>query len=199
MVILSGPSGVGKDAVLSRMRELGLPFHYVVTVTTRPQRLGEVDGRDYHFISMEEFTNLKDRDQFLEWDAVYGNLYGVPRNQVQDALDRGHDVIAKLDVQGASTVKGLAPQAISIFLSPPSMEELQSRLQLRKTERGRDLEIRILRAQEEMEALPTFEYVVVNDDLDQAVAQIRAIITAEKCRVAPRRASVRAGDGQEKS
>lgn len=187
LVILSGPSGVGKDAVLARMRELGLPFQYVVTVTTRPQRNGEVDGRDYYFISPQGFMDLRDGGKLLEWANVYGNYYGVPKDQVRKALEEGQDVMAKLDVQGASTVKRLVPQAISIFLAPPSMEELGSRLRLRKTERGRELEIRVLQAQEEMQVLPNFEYVVVNDNLDRAVAQIQAIVTAEKCRVVPRR------------
>ncbi len=190
LVILSGPSGVGKDAVLARMRELGLPFHYVVTVTTRAQRYGEVDGQDYYFVSLQEFVELRDNGKLLEWAKVYGNYYGVPRDPVRKALAEGRDVIAKLDVQGATTVKRLVPQAIGIFLAPPSMEELRNRLKQRKTEQGRDFEIRALRAQEEMQALPIFEYVVVNDDLDKAVARIQAIITAEKCRVVPRQAEL---------
>ncbi len=190
LVILSGPSGVGKDAVLGRMRELGLPFHYVVTVTTRPQRYGEMEGQDYFFVSQREFIDLKDGSKLLEWAKVYGNYYGVPRDQVRKALELGKDVIAKLDVQGASTMRRLVPQSVGIFLAPPSMEELRNRLRQRKTEQGRDFEIRVHRAQEEMQALPIFDYVVVNDDLDKAVAQIQAIITAEKCRVVPRQAEL---------
>lgn len=190
LVILSGPSGVGKDAVLSRMRELALPFHYVVTVTTRAQRYGEVDGQDYYFVTLQEFMGLRDGSKLLEWAKVYGNYYGVPREQVRNAMEHGRDVIAKLDVQGASTLKRLVPQAVGIFLAPPSMEELWARLRARKTEQGRDFEIRVQRSQEEMQALPIFDYVVVNDDLDRAVAQIQAIITAEKCRVVPRQAEL---------
>lgn len=190
LVILSGPSGVGKDAVLGRMRELGLPFHYVVTVTTRPQRYGEVDGQDYFFVSLQEFANLRDGSKLLEWAKVYGNYYGVPRDQVRKALEQGKDVIAKLDVQGASTMRRLVPESIGIFLAPPSMEELVNRLRQRKTEKGRDFEVRVQRVQEEMQALPTFDYLVINDGLDQAVEQIQAIITAEKCRVVPRQAEL---------
>jgi len=190
LVILSGPSGVGKDAVIGRMRDLGLPFHYVVTVTTRAQRYGEVDGQDYYFVSLQEFVELRDNGKLLEWAKVYGNYYGVPRDPVRKALAEGRDVIAKLDVQGATTVKRLVPMAIGIFLAPPSMEELRNRLKQRKTEQGRDFEIRALRAQEEMQALPIFEYIVVNEDLDKAVAQIQAIISAEKCRVVPREAEL---------
>lgn len=190
LIILSGPSGVGKDAVLSRMRELGLPFHYVVTVTTRPQRYGELEGQDYYFVSQREFIGLKEGSRLLEWAKVYGNYYGVPRDQVRQALREGKDVIAKLDVQGASTMRRLVPQAVAIFLAPPTMEELRNRLRQRKTEQGRDFEIRVQRAQEEMQSLHTFDYVVVNDELDRAVAQIQAIITAEKCRVVPRQAEL---------
>ncbi|MDP2937100.1 MAG: guanylate kinase [Dehalococcoidia bacterium] len=190
LVILSGPSGVGKDAILARMKELGLPFHYVVTVTTRPQRYGEIDGQDYYFVSLPEFMGLKDGSKLLEWAKVYGNYYGVPRDQVRKALEQGQDVITKLDIQGASTLKRLVPQAIGIFLAPPSMEELRKRLSERKTEKSRDFELRMTRAQEEMQALPIFEYVVVNDELDRAVAHIQAIITAEKCRVVPRQAEL---------
>ncbi|MDO8690467.1 MAG: guanylate kinase [Dehalococcoidia bacterium] len=190
LVILSGPSGVGKDAVLARMRELDLPFHYVVTVTTRPQRYGEVDGQDYFFVTQQEFMEMKDGSKLLEWAKVYGNYYGVPRDQVRKALEQGMDVIAKLDVQGASTMRRLVSQSVGIFLAPPSMEELRNRLRHRKTEQGRDFEIRVNRAREEMQALPIFDYVVVNDDLEKAVGQIQAIITAEKCRVVPRQAEL---------
>ena len=190
LVILSGPSGVGKDAVLARMRELGLPFHYVVTVTTRPQRYGEMDGHDYFFVTQSEFMELKDGSKLLEWAKVYGNYYGVPRDQVRKALEQGTDVITKLDVQGASTMRRLVPQSVGIFLAPPSMEELRNRLRQRKTEQGRDFEIRVARAHEEMQALPIFDYVVINDELDRAVTQIQAIITAEKCRVVPRQAEL---------
>lgn len=190
LVILSGPSGVGKDAVLGRMRDLALPFHYVVTVTTRPQRYGEVDGQDYYFVPLQEFMSMRDSSKLLEWAKVYGNYYGVPREQVRKAMEEGRDVIAKLDVQGASTLKRLVPQAVGIFLAPPSVEELWNRLRARKTEQGRDFEIRVQRSQEEMQALPIFDYVVVNDDLDRAVCQIQAIIVAEKCRVVPRQAEL---------
>lgn len=186
--MLSGPSGVGKDAVLNAMKGLGHPFHYAVTATTRPQRQGEKDGVDYHFVSPEKFQEMVKRGELLEWAQVYGNLYGVPRWEVEPPLKEGRDVMVKADVQGAATIKGLAPQALLIFLAPPSVEELVARLRQRKTESAVDLDQRIETAREEMKRLPLFDYVVVNrhDRVDLAVAQIDAIITAEKCRVNPR-------------
>lgn len=188
LVILSGPSGVGKDAVLSRMKDQGYPFHYVVTVTTRPKRPTERDGVDYHFLSPERFQEMLRKDELLEWAQVYGHFYGVPREQVSSALKKGMDVMIKTDVQGAATIKGLLPEAILIFIAPPTMEELFRRLWERKTESPEALKRRVETAQEEMGRLPLFDYVVENveDKIDQAVAQIGAIITAEKCRTKPR-------------
>lgn len=192
LVVLSGPSGVGKDAVLHRMRELGRPLHFAVTATSRPQRPDERDGIDYHFFSQERFQRGVAQGEFLEWAQVYGNWYGVPKEEVRTALSRGADVMVKVDVQGAATIKGMAPQGIFIFLAVPSMEELAQRLRLRKTESATDLALRIETAWEEMKRLPMFDYIVVNhqDRVDEAVAQIDAIITAEKCRISPRRVEI---------
>ncbi len=189
LIVLSGPSGVGKDAVLHRMRELGEPLHFAVTATSRPQRPGEKDGIDYHFIAEARFQGGVSEGEFLEWAQVYGNWYGVPKEEVRGALHQGSDVIVKVDVQGAATIKGLAPQGVFIFLAAPNMEELVQRLRLRKTESGTDLTRRIETAWAEMQCIPMFDYVVVNHRgrVDEAVAQIDAIITAEKCRVSPRR------------
>ncbi len=189
LIVLSGPSGVGKDATLKRMKELGYPFHFVVTVTTRPKRPGEVEGVDYHFISMEEFQRMLESGELLEHANVYGNYYGVPKQDVREALARGEDVLLRIDVQGAATIKKVVPDGVFIFLAPPSMEELIRRLRRRKTESPERLERRIRIAREEMKALPNYDYVVINRDgrLDETVKQIAAIITAEKCRVHRRR------------
>lgn len=186
--MLSGPSGVGKDAVVDGLKRLGCPFHYAVTATTRPRRQGEKDGVDYHFVSLERFQGMVKSGELLEWAQVYGNLYGVPRWEVEQPLKEGRDVMVKADVQGAETIKGIAPQALLIFLAPPSMEDLVARLRQRKTESTVDLNQRIETAREEMKRLPFFDYVVVNhhDRVDLAAAQIDAIVTAEKCRVNPR-------------
>jgi guanylate kinase len=188
LIVISGSSGIGKDAALNRMKELGYPFHYTVTFTTRTQRAGEIDGGDYFFISKTGFREMVRQDEFLEWAEVYGNWYGIPKKQVKQALDRGQDVIIKIDVQGAATVKKLVPEAVLIFLAPPSMEELEQRLIKRKTETASDLELRIKTAMAEMNSLPLFDYMVVNyqDAMDSTITKVNAIVAAEKCRVKPR-------------
>lgn len=192
LVVISGPSGVGKDAVLARMRERGYPFHFVVTATTRPQRPGETHGVNYFFISEEEYDRLLAADEFLEHATVYGHRYGVPKGQVWEAWARGQDVIMRVDVQGSATLKKLVPEAVFIFLVAPSLDELMGRLKSRKTERGEALERRMALARAEMKCLSEFDYVVVNAQghLDEAVDRIFAIIQAEKCRVRPRRISL---------
>lgn len=188
LIVLSGPSGVGKDAVLARMKGLRRPFHYVVTATTRPRRAREKNGVDYHFLSPEEFQQMIDGGQLLEWARVYGNYYGVPRDEIARGLTKGMDVIVKVDIQGAATIKKLLPQAVFIFLMPPSIEELQRRLEQRRSEAGADLALRLMKAEEEIENLPLFDYVVTShqDEFETIVAQIDAIVVAEKCRVKPR-------------
>ena len=185
LVVLSGLSGAGKDTLLARMKELRYPLHYTVTATTRARRKGERDKVDYHFFSEEEFQAMVDRGEFLEWAEVYGNRYGVPRNQIKRALRAGRDVMVKVDVQGAATIKNLVPQAVLIFLAPPSLEELPERLRERGTESSSDLELRLERARQEMSSLPMFDYVVMNrrGEIDLAASQVDAIIRAEKCRV----------------
>lgn len=179
---------MGKDTLVARMKERGHPCHYTVTATTRPQRAEERDGVDYHFVSEGKFQEMVEGGELLEWARVYGNLYGVPKEQVRQALARGQDVLVKVDIQGAATIKGLLPQAVFIFLAPPSLEELERRLKGRETESAAELELRRDKAREEMESLPLFDYVVVHhyDQTESAIAQIEAIITAEKCRVQPR-------------
>ena len=188
LVVMSGPSGVGKDAVLTGMRNMGLRLYFAVTVTTRPQREGENDGVDYHFISRDRFEQMIENRELLEWANVYGNLYGVPKPELQKAMARGQDVIVKVDVQGAATIKRDHPQAVFIFLAPPSMSDLEERLRKRKTETGVDLELRMKAAAAEMNSQSMFDYIVVNhqDGVEYAILQIESIITAEKRRVKPR-------------
>ena len=178
LLILSGPSGVGKDAVLSRMRDLGEPYHFTVTATTRTQREGEIDGKDYIFVNQAEFKAQMEQDGFLEWAEVYGNYYGVPRDQVKTALQRGKDVIVKIDVQGAETIKNLAPNALYIFLAPPDMDQLEKRLTERMTESSDSLKIRLETAAKEMKSASWFDHVVINHEnqLDLAVAEIQNVV-----------------------
>ncbi len=188
LVVLSGPSGVGKDVAIARLKERGFDISYVVTATTRAQRENEVDGRDYFFLTREAFQEMIARDGFLEWSNVYGNLYGPPIAQVRQKLAEGRDVLLKIDVQGAEKVRARARDGIFIFLAPPSIEELVTRLRARRTESEAELEVRVANAYKEMAACKDYDYVVVNHDgrLDEAVDAIGAIITAERLRVRPR-------------
>ena len=189
MMVVSGPSGVGKDAVLTRLRERQYPVHIVVTATTRAMRPTERDGVDYVFLDEATFERKVADDGFLEWAMVYGNRYGVPKDQVSDALASGVDVIIKSDVQGAETMKRLNPEAVFVFVAPPSMEELERRLRDRKSEATGDLERRLETARQELERLPMFDYVVVNENgaIDEAAEALEAIMRAERWRYPRRR------------
>ena len=192
LIVLSGPSGVGKDAALSELRRLDRPWHFAETATTRPMRPGETQGKPYIFMDFNAFTEQVKSGELLEYAQVYGNWYGVPKGPVREALANGLDVIVKVDVQGAATIRKLAPETVSIFLVPASLDELKSRLRKRATETEADMELRTAIVEEEMEQMASFDYKVVNKDggLSEAVAVIDAIITAEKRRVPPRRVSI---------
>lgn len=192
LFVLSGPSGVGKDSVIARLKAKGFPLHYAVTATTRPKRAHEENGVDYHFLSPAAFTRMRDQGDLLEWAEVHGNYYGTPRRQVRDALATCEDVLLKIDVQGAATIRRSVPGAVLIFLAPPSTEELVSRLNGRGTESADQLSLRLRNAEREMADLPNYDYVVINRHgrLEESVAQIEAIIIAERCRVHPRYARV---------
>lgn len=188
LIVISGPSGVGKDSVLQQMQERGIPFHFVITATSRPPRPNELDGVDYFFLSEAVFRDMIARDELLEHALVYGQHKGIPKQQVREALSSGKDVVMRLDVQGAATVRRLVPEAVLIFLSAASEEELLARLRRRRTDSEAQLRERICMAQAEMQRMAEFDYVVVNreDALDEAVQQILAIIVAEHSRVQPR-------------
>ncbi|MBI4317466.1 MAG: guanylate kinase [Chloroflexi bacterium] len=188
LFVLSGPSGVGKDAVISRLKEQHAPYHFTVTVTTRPPRVGEVHGVSYFFVSEQEFHGSRERGELLEWASVHGYHYGTPIAQVREALAAGKDVFLKIDVQGAAQVKQRVPDAVFIFLGPPSVDDLMARMTQRGTETSEEMDIRIRNAYEEMKQLAAYDYLVVNPEklLDRAVDEIRCIVAAEKCRVKPR-------------
>ena len=181
LIVISGPSGVGKDAVLQRMKERDLPFHFVVTATTRPQRPNETQGVDYFFVSEEEFQRMIEEDELLEHAVVYKELKGIPREQVLEALESGRDVVLRVDVQGAATLRKLQPDAVLIFLTTSDEEELVNRLKARKTESPEKLKVRIETARPEFERLDEFDYKVVNREnrLDETVDTILAIVHAE--------------------
>ena len=185
LVVLSGPSGVGKDTTLALLKQRDLPFHFVVTTTTRPRRPAEVDGVDYHFVSVGEFAELIDANDLLEYAVVYGDYKGIPKSHVRKALASGKDVILRIDVQGAATIRRLIPEAVTIFLVAESEEEQMRRLLERKTETPDRLKMRIATARKEMQHLQDFHYVVVNRDdrQEETVDKVISIIQAEKCRV----------------
>lgn len=192
LIVISGPSGVGKDSVIKRMKERDLPFHFVVTATTRPRRDGEVHGVDYFFISTEEFTDMIDQGELLEHAIVYGDFKGIPKDQVRQALASGKDVIMRIDVQGAATMRKKSPQALLIFLTCQDEQELIKRLNQRKTETRESLITRIETARQELTHIQEFDYVVLNSDshLDEAVDSILAIIQTEHQRAIPRKVTL---------
>ncbi|MEE8567778.1 MAG: guanylate kinase [Anaerolineales bacterium] len=188
LIVLSGPSGVGKDSVLQNMKARNLPFHFVVTATTRPKRPNEVDGVDYFFINQDRFTKMIEQDELLEHAIVYGDHKGIPKQQVRQALASGKDVVMRIDVQGAKTIRNICPEAVLIFLSTHTEEELVERLKTRKTETPESLELRLATVRHEMESVEQFDYYVLNADsqLDATVDAILAIIRAEHQRTHPR-------------
>ena len=188
LIVLSGPSGVGKDSVMERMKERGAPFHFVITATDRSPRPDEVHGVDYFFVSTETFEKMIAENELLEHARVYGQHKGVPKHQVREAMDSGEDVVMRVDVQGAATIRRLAPEAVLIFLTASSEEELAQRLRDRGSDSPEQIRERIDASREEMTYLPLFDYLVVNRDgaLDRAVDDVLAIIRAEHCRTEPR-------------
>lgn len=187
LLIISGPSGVGKDAILDALSGQCI-FHRGVTATTRPARYGETNGNQYYFKTVAEFEELLERGDLLEHAKVYENYYGVPKQPLREALGRGEDVLLRVDVQGAATLKRKIPSAIFVFIAPTSFEELVSRLKNRATETPESLAIRLEKYEQEMRAAVSFDYIITNRQnmLEDTVAKIRAIMTAEKCRVVPR-------------
>ncbi len=192
VIVISGPSGVGKDSVIRRLKERNLPIHFVITANTRAPRDDERDGVDYFFISKERFFQMIEAGELLEHTQVYTDYKGIPKAQVRQALASGKDVLLRVDVQGAATVHGLCPDAVLIYLAPASEEELVKRLQERKSESGESLRVRIETARHEMEQLKEFDYVVENTQgkLDEAVDTIVCIINAEHHRVHQRKVTL---------
>ena len=192
LVVISGPSGVGKDSLVEAMKAHGAQFHFVITATSRPPRPGEIHGVDYFFVSPEAFEALVEQNELLEYAIVYEQYKGIPKQQVREALASGQDVVMRLDVQGAATIKRLLPEAILIFLSASSEAELVERLQKRQTESEAQFRRRIETARQEMERIAEFDYVVINREceLDDAVGKVLQIIQAEHLRVHPRKVSL---------
>jgi len=182
LVVVSSPSGGGKGTLIRRVLKSVPNLGYSVSFTTRAPREGEINGQHYHFISVDEFQKMIGAGEFLEWAHVHGHLYGTGRLQVARELAEGCDIILEIDVQGASSVRGLVPDEVSVFILPPSFEVLHARLAARGSEQPDDLALRLRNARGEVERYREFDYVVINDDADRAAAQLASIIYAERAR-----------------
>jgi len=192
LIVISGPSGVGKDSVISLMKARELPFYFVVTATTRPQRPDEQHGVDYFFLSSDEFAEMIEQGEFLEYAIVYNDYKGIPKQQVRQALASGQDVVMRIDVQGAETIRKLCPEAVLVFLTTQGEDEMVNRLRERKSETPEGLNLRIATARQELKRIDLFDYVVVNREnrLDETVDTILAIIHAEHHRMQPRKVTL---------
>jgi guanylate kinase len=189
LVVLTGPSGAGKDSVLDELKKLpDRPYAFAVTATTRPPRPAERNGVDYYFVSRNEFQRMIDDGELLEHAIVYGQEKGLPRAPVREMLDSGRDVLVRTDVQGARYIKSVAPGAVTIFIAPPSDAELERRLRSRGGDTGEQVRLRLETARQEIAGAGEFDHVVVNDDLAETAAEIERIIAEERSR--PGRAPV---------
>ena len=182
LIILSGPSGVGKSTVVAKTMELRDDLCFSVSVTTRPPRPGEVDGKDYFFISSEQFDRMVENNVLLEHASYVQNSYGTPRSFVEDRLEKGFNVILDIEVQGARQVSEKVPDAVSVFVLPPSMQVLEQRLYARGTETEQTIAARLTRARQEIQEADFYQYMIVNDIIDNAAAELNAVITAAHCR-----------------
>ncbi|ADD02580.1 guanylate kinase [Thermoanaerobacter mathranii subsp. mathranii str. A3] len=183
LIVLSGPSGAGKGTICKALMEKEKDLKLSISATTRPPRSGEIEGKNYFFKTEEEFEKMIENDSFLEWAKVYDHYYGTPKDFVLKNLDEGNDVVLEIDIQGALKIKEKFPEGIFIFILPPSMEELKNRIKKRGTETEEEIIKRFKSAYEELNYVSRYNYVVINDSIEEAVEKIRAIIIAEKCRV----------------
>ena len=180
--IVSGPSGVGKSTVLKALLEQRRDVYFSVSATTREMRPGEEDGVHYHFLEVDTFRQWIARGEFLEYAEYVGNFYGTPKRYVDEAMDRGEDVILDIEIQGAIQVKSKRPETVSIFIAPPSWTELERRLTERGTDSPDKVQKRLLRAKVEFQTAHTYDYFVINDNVDNAVRELEAIMTSEHCK-----------------
>lgn len=187
LIVISGPSGAGKSTVVFKAMEGREDVCFSTSVTTRKPRPGEVDGREYFFVDLDRFKEMVENDELLEHAVYVANSYGTPRKYVGDKLDSGMNVLLDIEVQGARQIHEKMPEAVKIFIIPPSLEELRRRLVGRGTDTARAIEARLIRARQEYEEADFYDYIIVNDDADRAAQELSAIITAEHCRAADRK------------
>ena len=183
LLVISGPSGAGKGTVCRALRQLRPTLKLSVSATTRAPREGEIDGVHYFFKTQAQFVRMREAGEFLEWAQVYGNYYGTPISFVRDTIAQGDNLLLEIDIQGALHVKSIFPDAVLVFVVPPSLEVLRSRLAGRGTESEASLMTRCAAAQAELAYMPQYDYLVINDELEDAVRQVDAILTAESCRM----------------
>ena len=186
LIVISGPSGAGKSTVVFQVMEGRNDLCFSTSVTTRKPRPGEVDGREYFFVDLERFDEMIKNDELLEHAVYVANSYGTPRKYVEDKLNSGMNVLLDIEVQGARQVAEKMPDAVKIFIIPPSLEELERRLVGRGTDTARAIEARLIRARQEYQEADFYDYIIVNDDADLAAEELKAIITAEHCRAKDR-------------
>jgi len=183
LFVISGPSGVGKGSIVERLLPSIPEILVSVSATTRPAREGETQGKDYYFVTVDDFRELIQNDQLLEWAEVYGNYYGTPRDFVMKNLAAGQDVLLEIDIQGAMQVKEKVPEGVFIFIAPPGLDALAARLQARGKDSRESINRRLAACREEMKQAGKYDYMVINDQLDRAVNFVRSIINAEHCRI----------------
>jgi guanylate kinase len=191
LFVVSSPSGGGKGTLIQRVLSRLQNLSYSVSYTTRKPRNGEVNGREYFFVTREQFSQMVERNDFLEWATVHSHLYGTSRSQVARDVSLGRDIVLEVDVQGAASIRNLVQEAVSVFILPPSLEVLRERLIARGTDSAEELSVRLRNAPEELKAYKRFDYVIINDDVEQASAKLMVIIEAERLRLSRQEEKIR--------